>query len=162
MLPVMQWLAEAGFTALAISLRGHGDSTGDVIDFGWSARYDVAAAVAFLEKECPQQPIYIVGRSMGAAAAIFAAGELKDRVAGYFLEQPYKDLRTRSVEPTAECAVARARLLGVSRLAALGAGVLAGRVPIRFRRTTISRRFPRTCRLCSSRGRPTGMPGSTR
>ena len=29
---------------------------------------------------------------MGAAAAIFAAGQLQDRVAGYFLNHPYKDL----------------------------------------------------------------------
>jgi pimeloyl-ACP methyl ester carboxylesterase len=29
---------------------------------------------------------------MGAATAIFAAGELQDRVAGYFLEHPFKDL----------------------------------------------------------------------
>ncbi len=31
---------------------------------------------------------------MGAATAIFAAEELKTDVAGYFLEQPYKDLKT--------------------------------------------------------------------
>jgi uncharacterized protein len=94
MLPVMQWLAEARFTVLAISLRAHGDSTGETNDIGWSARHDVTAAVAFLEQECPRQPIYIVGRSLGAAAAIFAAEELDGTVAGYFLEQPYKDLRS--------------------------------------------------------------------
>ncbi len=92
MLPVMQYLAEAHFTVLAISLRAHGDSTGEICDFGWSARHDVAAAIEFLQKECPRRPIYIVGRSMGAATAIFAAGDLRGQVAGYFLEQPYKDL----------------------------------------------------------------------
>jgi alpha-beta hydrolase superfamily lysophospholipase len=85
MLPVMQWLAEAHFTVLAISLRA---------DLGWSARHDVTAAVAFLRRECPRQSVYIVGRSLGAAAAIFAAGELDGTIAGYFLEQPYKDLKT--------------------------------------------------------------------
>jgi uncharacterized protein len=35
-----------------------------------------------------------VGRSLGAAAAIFAAGDLQNDVAGYFLEQPYKDLKS--------------------------------------------------------------------
>ena len=34
------------------------------------------------------------GRSLGAAAAIFAAEDLKADVAGYFLEQPYKDLKS--------------------------------------------------------------------
>ena len=42
MLPVMQYLAQAHFTVLAISLRSHGDSTGQIYDFGWSARHDVA------------------------------------------------------------------------------------------------------------------------
>jgi uncharacterized protein len=77
---------------LAITFRAHGDSTGEVNDVGWSGRHDVVAAVGFLRKEFPQRPIFIVGRSMGAAAAIFAADELKTEVAGYFLEQPYKDL----------------------------------------------------------------------
>jgi alpha-beta hydrolase superfamily lysophospholipase len=92
MLHVMELVAHARLTVLAISLRAHGDSTGEMNDFGFSARHDVAAAVEFLEKECPGQPIYIAGRSLGAAAAIFAAGELNERVAGYFLEQPYQDL----------------------------------------------------------------------
>jgi len=69
MLPVMQSLGEARFTVLAIGLRAHGDSTGEINDFGWSARHDVAAAVEFLRKECPQRPIYVVGRSLGAATA---------------------------------------------------------------------------------------------
>jgi uncharacterized protein len=92
MLSVMQRLAEAKYTVLSISQRAHGDSTGQINDFGWSARRDVIAAVEFIEKRCPKQPIYIVGRSLGAAAALFAAEELQGRVAGYFLEQPYKDL----------------------------------------------------------------------
>ena len=94
MLPVMQCLAEAHFTVLAISLRAHGDSTGEINDVGWSARHDVTAAVAFLHRECPRQPVYIVGRSLGAATAIFAAAELDGAVAGYFLEQPYRDLKS--------------------------------------------------------------------
>lgn len=92
MLPVMQWLAESRLTVLAISLRAHGDSTGEVNDIGWSARHDVVAAVGFLRREFPNRPVFILGRSMGAATAIFAAEELKTEVAGYFLEQPYKDL----------------------------------------------------------------------
>jgi uncharacterized protein len=94
MLPVMRLLAEANYTSLAISLRAHGDSTGEVNDIGYSARHDVAAAVKFLRGEFPGRPVFVVGRSFGAAAAIFAAGELQSDVAGYFLEQPYKDLES--------------------------------------------------------------------
>jgi uncharacterized protein len=94
MLRVMECLAEAGCTVMSITFRAHGDSTGEVVDFGWSNRLDVVAAVDFLRREYPKRPIYIVGRSMGAAAAIFAAKELQEIVAGYFLEQPYKDLNS--------------------------------------------------------------------
>jgi uncharacterized protein len=94
MLPQMRWLAEARFSVLAISLRAHGDSTGTLNDIGWSARHDVVAAVDFLRRECPHRPIAIVGRSLGAAAAIFAAEELGGSVAAYFFEQPYKDLKS--------------------------------------------------------------------
>jgi alpha-beta hydrolase superfamily lysophospholipase len=94
MLPVMEMLAKDDCTVLAITLRAHGDSTGETNDIGWSARHDVVTAVAFLENEFPGRPIFIVGQSLGAAAAVFAAKDLGDRVAGYLLEQPYKDLRS--------------------------------------------------------------------
>jgi pimeloyl-ACP methyl ester carboxylesterase len=92
MLPVIQLLAAARQTVLAISLRAHGDSSGAINDIGWGARHDVAAAVAFLRREFPGRRLFVVGRSLGAAAAIFAAGALGAGVDGYFLEQPYKDL----------------------------------------------------------------------
>jgi uncharacterized protein len=94
MLPVMEMLAKAEYTVLAITFRAHGDSTGETNDLGWSARHDVAAGVDLLRNEFPGRPIYVIGRSLGAAAAVFAAKDLDNRVAGYFLEQPYKDLRS--------------------------------------------------------------------
>jgi uncharacterized protein len=77
---------------LLVILLAHGDSTGNFTDIGYSARHDVVAAVEFLEKERPGRRIIIDGTSMGAAAAIFAAGELGERVAGYVLESPYLDI----------------------------------------------------------------------
>lgn len=92
-LGVMELVWLHGYSVMAISLRCHGDSTGKVNDLGWSARQDVIAAVDFLERECPDQPVYVVGQSLGSAAAIFAADQLGNRISGYFLEQPYRDLQ---------------------------------------------------------------------
>jgi uncharacterized protein len=86
-------LAARGCSVLMITLRAHGDSTGDFDDVGYSARHDVCAAVEFLERRRPGRPVIIDGNSMGSAAAVFAAGELGHRVAGYILESPYQDLK---------------------------------------------------------------------
>jgi uncharacterized protein len=88
-----EWLVAAGYPVLLVTLRAHGDSTGDRNDLGYSARYDVVAAVDWLERNCPGRPV-VWGRSLGAAAAIFAAGELGDRIGGLVLDCPFRDLRT--------------------------------------------------------------------
>lgn len=86
-------LASRGYAVLMITLRAHGDSTGDFDDVGFGARSDVIAGVEFLERRRPGRPIIVDGNSMGAAAAVFAARELGRRVRGYVLESPYQDLR---------------------------------------------------------------------
>jgi fermentation-respiration switch protein FrsA (DUF1100 family) len=87
-------LAAEGCTVLLVSLRAHGDSAGEFNDIGYSARHDVIAAIDFLERTCPGRPIVVHGTSMGAAAAVFASGELAGRIRGYVLECPYADLKT--------------------------------------------------------------------
>src|SRR5262249_40282009 len=49
---------------------------------------------AFLERKRPGRPVIVQGTSLGAAAAIYAAGHLGARVSGYVLECPYRDVRT--------------------------------------------------------------------
>jgi alpha-beta hydrolase superfamily lysophospholipase len=93
-LPYAELIASTHASALLVSLRAHGDSTGRRHDVGYSARHDVVAAVEYLERRRPGRPILVFGCSMGAAAAIFASNELGSRVHGYILESPYKDLRT--------------------------------------------------------------------
>ena len=92
-LPQTELLATAGYPVLAVTLRAHGDSTGDANDFGLSARHDVTAAVGWLEAHHPGVPVVVWGRSLGSAAALFAAPDLGSRVRGYVLECPYRDLR---------------------------------------------------------------------
>ena len=87
-------LAAAGYAVLMPTLRAHGDSTGGVNDFGYSARHDLIAAVGWLEANQAGRPVLVWGRSLGAAASLFASQELGGRVRGYILECPYRDLRT--------------------------------------------------------------------
>jgi alpha-beta hydrolase superfamily lysophospholipase len=93
MLPQMQWLAQEGCAVFAVSLRAHGDSSGDYNDAGYSARHDVVAAVDWIEQRWPDRRIVIWGQSLGGAASVFAAEELGDRVDGYIWECVYGDLR---------------------------------------------------------------------
>jgi alpha-beta hydrolase superfamily lysophospholipase len=92
--PLGEFFARQGCSVLLLSLRAHGDSTGDVNDIGYSARHDVVAAVDYLEQRRPRRPILVQGTSLGAAAAIYAAEALGERVHGYVLEAAYADLRT--------------------------------------------------------------------
>jgi alpha-beta hydrolase superfamily lysophospholipase len=93
-LPQAELLAEVGCPVLLVTARAHGDSTGTFNDFGYGARHDVVAAVTWLEQKLPGRPVVVWGQSLGAAAAVFAEGELGGRVRGLILECPYRDLRT--------------------------------------------------------------------
>lgn len=86
--------ASQGHAVMLVSLRAHGDSTGEFNDIGFGARHDVIAAVEYLERRRPGRPVIIHGSSMGAAASVFASRELGARVSGYILESPYQDIRT--------------------------------------------------------------------
>lgn len=93
-LPQAELLATAGYGVLTVTLRAHGDSTGDKNDFGLSARHDAVAAIDWLTAHHPGKPVVVWGRSLGSAAALFAARDLGSRVRGYILECPFSDLRT--------------------------------------------------------------------
>lgn len=69
-------LAEAGFGVLMIDARGHGESGGRAMDFGWDGDADIAAATAFLASQPDVDPdrIGLVGMSMGAEQALGASG----------------------------------------------------------------------------------------
>jgi pimeloyl-ACP methyl ester carboxylesterase len=91
---LLPFLARERCGVMAISMRSHGDSAGDVNDFGYSAHRDVVAAIGFLERELPGRKIVIVGESLGASAALFAGKDCAGRVQGYLFAAPYGDLKT--------------------------------------------------------------------
>jgi fermentation-respiration switch protein FrsA (DUF1100 family) len=69
-------LATNGFGVLMIDARGHGESGGRAMDFGWHGDADIAAATAFLAERDDVDPrrIGVVGSSMGGEEAIGASG----------------------------------------------------------------------------------------
>ncbi|WP_418607867.1 alpha/beta hydrolase [Georgenia sp. SUBG003] len=69
-------LAAAGYGVLAFDARGHGDSTGRGMRWGWYGDTDVDAAVAYLAERADVDAGHIaaVGLSMGGEEALGAAG----------------------------------------------------------------------------------------
>ncbi len=68
-------LADAGFGVLVLDARGHGESEGRAMDFGWHGDAEIAAATDFLASrpEVDEDRIGAVGMSMGGEEAIGAA-----------------------------------------------------------------------------------------
>jgi predicted alpha/beta hydrolase len=102
-------LHSAGYSTLLIDFQATGESLGEAITFGWRERLDVVAAVEFLERREPEQPIDIIGTSLGGAATLLAIPRLN--VQAVVLEATY---------PSIDVAVAnRLRM----RLGSIGAAV---------------------------------------
>jgi pimeloyl-ACP methyl ester carboxylesterase len=78
-------LVQAGFRVATMDLRGHGDSDATFSSYdGVAAGGDALALVEHLG-----QPAVLVGNSMGAAAAAWAAAERPDLVDGLVLIGPF-------------------------------------------------------------------------
>jgi hypothetical protein len=86
-----EYLANKGFDSLRIDFRGHGKSSGTLLDFSIAGQMlDVECAIKFiLEAYSPKKiPLYIVGCSFSASPAIFTALNHPDLVSGIVLVSP--------------------------------------------------------------------------
>jgi pimeloyl-ACP methyl ester carboxylesterase len=71
-LPQAAFVAEHGYGALILDARGHGDSGGRSMEFGWGGERDVRAAVSWvLDRDVARVGLY--GLSMGGEVALTAA-----------------------------------------------------------------------------------------
>jgi pimeloyl-ACP methyl ester carboxylesterase len=69
------FLRKAGFNVLLFDFRRHGESEGDITTLGFKERLDMEGAVAFLRDRASGDRVFLLGVSMGAAAALLAAAE---------------------------------------------------------------------------------------
>jgi uncharacterized protein len=69
-------LAQHGYGVLMLDARGHGESAGRAMDFGWAGAADITAATAYLadRDDVEEGRIGLVGMSMGGEEAIGASG----------------------------------------------------------------------------------------
>ena len=66
-------LHDAGYSTVMIDFQAHGESPGDAITVGFLEKHDVRAAVQFARAEHPDEPIAVVGVSLGGAATLLAS-----------------------------------------------------------------------------------------
>ncbi len=93
-LPLVRDLRLRGYAALAIDLRGHGESDDPVEGgptFGPTEANDVVAAVDFVAKRLPGKPIAALGFSMGGNAVIYA-GVKEPRIDAVITSGTYAEL----------------------------------------------------------------------
>jgi uncharacterized protein len=80
------------FNVLLLDLRGHGQSDGNRTTMGYLERLDIVGAARWLDQRLGEQPIGVLGISMGAATAILAAAET-ERIGAIAADSPFARLR---------------------------------------------------------------------
>ncbi|GEL76957.1 alpha/beta hydrolase [Tenuibacillus multivorans] len=82
---------DLGYNMLTVDLRGHGQSEGDYIGFGWHSRLDMLDWIErVIEEQGKDSEIVLHGLSMGAATVLMTSGEdLPDQVQAIVADSSY-------------------------------------------------------------------------
>jgi dipeptidyl aminopeptidase/acylaminoacyl peptidase len=99
-LPEAGVLAEAGYPLLMIDLRGHGQSEGHEVTYGYREAYDILAAADYLDKRPEVEQIGILGGSLGGASVARAAA-MDSRLQALVIVSSYSSL-PRAIEDAFE------------------------------------------------------------
>lgn len=94
------WLPEKGVNVLLLDYRGYGASEG--IPVLPDIFKDIEAAVAWIQAEHPQSPMFVFGQSMGASLAAYAAPELSKEypIEGLILDAAFSGYRAVAQDVT--------------------------------------------------------------
>lgn len=86
---------ELGYNIFYADARGHGNSEGDYIGFGWHDRLDYVDWIEkIIEKKGKDSEIVLHGLSMGAATVLMTSGEvLPDNVKVVIADSPYTSVQ---------------------------------------------------------------------
>lgn len=84
-----EYLVEAGFGALLIDFRNHGESDGEFTSMGYHEIKDARAAYRFLREQAEVEAIAIWGHSMGGAVASQLMSE--ENAAGLVIDATFAD-----------------------------------------------------------------------
>src|SRR5262245_25689413 len=72
----LAFLVPAGYRCVVFDHRAHGESEGRQISFGLHEKLDVRAILKLALERWPEEPLGVLGMSMGAAAVCFLAPEV--------------------------------------------------------------------------------------
>ncbi|WP_158738729.1 alpha/beta hydrolase [Alteribacillus sp. YIM 98480] len=79
-----------GYEILMPDARGHGESEGEYIGYGWHDRLDFQQWIEVLMEEHEAEEIFLHGESMGASLALMISGEdLPEEVKGIIADSGY-------------------------------------------------------------------------
>ncbi|REB08025.1 alpha/beta hydrolase [Sporosarcina sp. BI001-red] len=85
---------DQGFDVLLPDARGHGDSEGDYIGYGWHERLDYKDWIQYLIQQHDAEQIILQGNSMGAATVLMTSGEkLPKQVKGIVADSSYSTVK---------------------------------------------------------------------
>jgi uncharacterized protein len=99
MLDRARLLHSAGYSLVMIDFQAHGESPGANVTIGYLEKFDARAAVDFARRTHPNEPIGVVGVSLGGASALLA---LPLDIDALVLESVYPNIRNAVFNRVAE------------------------------------------------------------
>ncbi|WJY26908.1 alpha/beta hydrolase [Sporosarcina trichiuri] len=85
---------DRGFDILLPDARGHGQSEGEYIGYGWHERLDYKDWITYLIQQHDANEIILQGNSMGAATVLMTSGEtLPEQVKGIIADSSYTTVK---------------------------------------------------------------------